>query len=153
MVNVMNAIKILLLASIISFVLSGCTVTEVRPELNDIQQLQAHAHAAYEAKEYELAITRYQEVQTYLDKDPYVWFRLGNCYSHLQQPDEAINAYRKAVFFDPTMSKAWHNMGVMQLRQTANTWTQMLVHTLQSDPLYPKAERYSQDTLKALNQK
>lgn len=149
----MNAIKVLLLVSMISFMLSGCVVTQAKPALNDLQQLQAQAHAAYEAREYELAISRYQEVQTYLDKDPYIWFRLGNCYSHLQQPDEAITAYRKAVFFDPTMSKAWHNMGVMQLRQSANTWTQMLVHTPQTDPLYDKAERYSQDTLKALNQK
>ena len=113
--------------------------------------MQEQAHQAYLNEEYELAVQYYLDVQKYLDKDPFIWFRLGNSYSYLKQPDRAIEAYRQAVFFDPSMSKAWHNMGIMQLRQSANTWTQMLVHTQESDPLYEKAERYSRDTLEVLN--
>ena len=150
----MSVVKVLLQLLLIMMVLNGCATQETKkPVLNDLKAQQARAHQAYMDGNYELAINRYQELQTVLDKDPYIWFRLGNSYSHLKQPDKAIQAYRKAVFIDPMMSKAWHNMGVMQLRQSANTWTQMLVHTQQSDPLYEKAERFSRDTLKALNYK
>ena len=131
--------------------LASCATQQPRPVLDDLKTLQEQAHQAYLNAEYELAVERYLAVQDYLDKDPFIWFRLGNAYSYLKQPDKAVAAYRKAVFFDPSMSKAWHNMGIMQLRQSANTWTQMLVHTQESDPLYEKAERYSRDTLDVLN--
>ena len=148
----MSVVKVFLQLLLSMMVLNGCATQQTKkPVLNDLKAQQARANQAYMDGNYELAINRYQELQAVLDKDPYIWFRLGNSYSHLKQPDKAIQAYRKAVFIDPMMSKAWHNMGVMQLRQSANTWTQMLVHTQQSDPLYEKAERFSRDTLKALN--
>ena len=140
-----------LLLALTMLLLTSCATQQTRPVLNDLKNLQEQAHQAYLNEEYELAVQRYLSVQQYLDKDPFIWFRLGNAYSYLKQPDKAVMAYRKAVFFDPSMSKAWHNMGIMQLRQSANTWTQMLVHTQESDPLYEKAERYSRDTLEVLS--
>ena len=45
-------------------------------------------------------------------------------------------AYRETVIRDPAHAKAWHNMGVIQLRQTANSFKEMQLHVDPEDPLY-----------------
>jgi len=54
---------------------------------------------------------------------------LGNIYAHLDQPDFAVQAYKESLVRDPRLGKAWHNMGLVQLRQSANSFLQMQTYT------------------------
>jgi len=85
--------------------------------------------------------------------DAALWFRLGNVQAHLKLMDQAIKSYELAVQFDSGFSMAWHNMGLIQLRQTANSFTQMLQMIKPNDPLYPRALFLAEGTLKLLSKK
>ena len=67
------------------------------------------------------------------------WFRLANVYVRTNRPDAAITLYREAVIRDPKFSKAWYNLGIIQLKQTAFSLNEMLIYTDRTDPLYSKA--------------
>ena len=79
-----------------------------------------------------------------------MWLRTGNTHARLNQPQDAIRCYREALKNDPRLAKAWHNMGIIQLRQAANTFTRMVQHIGPDDPLYPRAIGMSEATLEVL---
>jgi len=68
------------------------------------------------------------------------WFRLGNIYVRTNRPVAAINLYREAVLRDPKYGKAWYNLSIVQLKQTAYSLNEMLLYTDINDPLYDKAK-------------
>lgn len=45
------------------------------------------------------------------------WLTLGKAHQHLQQNDQAIAAYRKAIALDRDCSEAWYNLGLVYLDQ------------------------------------
>lgn len=57
------------------------------------------------------AETMLQRLATRFPKTPIVWFNLGNVLRDLQQPDGAIDAYRKALELDPAFVDALNNLG------------------------------------------
>lgn len=46
------------------------------------------------------------------------WFRLGNLYASNNRPDEAAATYERALMGDNGHARAWHNLGVVRLRQS-----------------------------------
>lgn len=49
------------------------------------------------------------------------WLALGKAHQHLQQNDEAIAAYRKAIALDRDYPEAWYNLGLVYLDQGKQT--------------------------------
>ena len=45
------------------------------------------------------------------------WLALGKAHQHLQQNDQAIAAYRKAIALDRDYPEAWYNLGLVYLDQ------------------------------------
>ncbi len=45
------------------------------------------------------------------------WLALGKAYQHLQQYDQAIAAFRKAIALDRDYPEAWYNLGLVYLEQ------------------------------------
>ncbi len=88
-------------------------------------EVSAEAAAAYEQQDWAAAEVLYAELVTLLPQNAEYWFRLGNCYTRTGKPDEAVVAYREALVRDPELSKAWYNMGLVQLRQSVNSFQQM----------------------------
>ncbi len=68
------------------------------------------------------------------------WFRLANIYVRTNRPAAAIDLYREALVRDPKYSKAWYNLSIVQLKQTAYSLSEMLNYTSSDDPLYDKAK-------------
>jgi len=68
------------------------------------------------------------------------WYRLANIYVRTNRPVAAINLYREALVRDPKHSKAWYNLSIVQLKQTAYSLSEMLHYTSSDDPLYDKAK-------------
>ena len=136
-----NFKRIIIITLLLS--LAGCnqlgikdTEEETKPDLFELQKQadQAYLNDDYTAAErdYEILIKELPEIALH-------WFRLGNIYVRTNRPAAAISLYREAVLRDPTYAKAWYNMSIVQLKQTAYSLNEMLLYTDKNDPMYSKA--------------
>ena len=125
--------------------LPGCDLQNLKPsgntsrDLSNIVELNKTAQIAYQNEDWETAEIAYIKLTEKIPAEPEPWFRLGNIYARTERLDAAIFAYRKALFHDSKNSKIWHNLGVVQLRQATNTFTEMLDYTEKNDPLNTRA--------------
>jgi tetratricopeptide (TPR) repeat protein len=139
-----NKIKTLLTISLL-LNLTACNMSGIKEESEettktDYFELKEKTDQAYmnddlvtSEKGYEILI---QDVPTEAEN----WFRLGNIYVRTNRPVAAINLYREAVLRDPKYSKAWYNLSIVQLKQTAYSLNEMLLYTDINDPLHTKAK-------------
>ncbi|MCG8325406.1 MAG: tetratricopeptide repeat protein [Thiotrichales bacterium] len=129
---------------IVVLCVSGCPAQSTKPDadstdLKDIATTQQRAKLAYDAGNWENAVTHYQKLTKMLPTDAEPWFRLGNVYSRMNRPNEAIRAYQESILRNPDNSKTWHNLGIVQLRQATNTFVHLQQHSDPSDPLNQRA--------------
>jgi tetratricopeptide (TPR) repeat protein len=133
--------------------MAGCVSTAPKTDSAEVGAKYLSANKAYTDKNYELALLEYLELSETLRAVPIIWFRIGNSYARLENFDKAIEAYEKTVLIDPRSSKAWYNMGVIQLKQSVNTWRQMLIYVSKDDLLYERALNLSKKLLEAVDEK
>jgi tetratricopeptide (TPR) repeat protein len=152
-------IKLRLTISIILIsLLTACNQLGVKDETNeevkqDLFELQKQAETAYlnddlvsSERDYEILIKELPEIALH-------WFRLGNIYVRTNRPSAAIGLYREAVLRDPTYAKAWFNMSIVQLKQTAYSLNEMLLYTDKNDPMYEKGKDLLQGIQSIIQQK
>lgn len=112
--------------------LAGCSrspTQQATPAVEiDASQIRNQAEAAYAAGEWREAGQRYEQLIKVIPQESRLWFRLGNIYARTERPDAAIRAYREALVRDAADGKAWFNMGIVQLRQAANSFLKMQSH-------------------------
>lgn len=140
--------------------LAGCQRTPERPVAGvapegaaiDIKATQALASERYADGDWAAAETQYVALAREIPQQADYWFRLGNIYARTDRPDLAVSAYREALVRDPQLSKAWFNMGVVQLRQAANSFHKMDVHVPEGDPSREQAEAAYAAILAILNE-
>jgi len=145
----------LLITAIFCLAMMGCgaIASTKKPAPNEVKIIYASADKAYGEKNYKLALFEYLKLSETITTDAIIWFRIGNSYTRLENYNKAVEAYEKAVLLDPRLSKAWHNMGVIQLKQSVNTWRQMLTHISKDDVLYDKALNLSKKLLEIADDK
>lgn len=124
--------------------LSACQPQTVRPDATASDSdngldMQEQAYKAYSEGDWAEAEKAYLALTRQIPKDADPWFRLGNIYAHLNRPNEAITAYQEAVVRRPKHAKAWHNMGIVQLRQASNSFSYLESVTETGDPLNERA--------------
>lgn len=144
--------KILLIITLCSLTVA-CVTNTPKLTSNEIKTSYLAANKAYTDKNYKLALFEYLKLSESVGADAIIWFRIGNSYTRLENYDAAVKAYEKAVLIDPRLSKAWHNMGVIQLKQSVNTWRQMLTYISKDDVLYDKALSLSKKLLEVVDEK
>lgn len=125
--------------------LSACNLSGIKEENEeaakiDFFELQKQADTAYLNDDLVASERDYQILVKEMPTVALHWFRLGNIYVRTNRPNAAINLYREAVLRDPKYSKAWYNLGIVQLKQTAYSLNEMLIYTDIYDPLYNKAK-------------
>lgn len=125
--------------------LSACNQLGIKDEADeevkrDLFELQKQADQAYLNDDYSAAERDYEILIRELPEIALHWFRLGNIYVRTNRPAVAINLYKEAVLRDPTYAKAWYNMSIVQLKQTAYSLNEMLLYTDKEDPMYSKAQ-------------
>ncbi len=108
---------------------------------HDLGAVRAQADEAYAAGDWEAARPHYETLVRELPQDGAFWFRLGNVYARTERPDAAVAAYREAVVRNAADGKIWFNMGVVQLRQAANSFLKMDLHVDPGDPLAEQGKR------------
>ena len=77
-------------------------------------------------------------------KDAMAWFRLGNLYSRQQQLDQAAAAYQQALVRQGSLYKAWHNLGVVQMRLAQRHFHQLQDRAPSDSPLKQRGRFYNQ---------
>ncbi|MEQ8496244.1 MAG: tetratricopeptide repeat protein, partial [Gammaproteobacteria bacterium] len=95
----------------------------------------AAGESAYSAGEWAAAEPHYRALVAAIPQDAELWFRLGNIYARVDKPDAAVAAYREALVREGDLAKAWFNMGVVQLRQAANSFLKLGAHVDPADPV------------------
>ncbi len=127
------------------FNLTACSQAWVKKEgeeisKTDLFEIQTQANTDYLNDDLQASEKGYQILIQEMPAIALNWFRLGNIYVRTNRPDAAISLYREAVIRDPAYAKAWYNLSVVQLKQTAYSLNEMLIYTEESDPLYTKAK-------------
>ena len=119
--------------------LAGCATgtfaTTTENSSTDYLLIKEQADQAYAKKQYDVAETEYRRLTDAVPRDADAWFKLGNIYARTHKPEKAIKAYREAILRDPKLSKAWHNLGVVHMRQAANAFLSLQKHATTDDPL------------------
>ena len=145
------------LAILVAFVLPACSAPGLKSGQEnantDLFELERQADAAYQQGDLAASEQDYVELVKKIPEESLHWFRLGNIYARTQRPDAAIIAYREAVLRKPDSSKAWYNMGIIQLREAANTFNEMQVHTESQDPLHNEGKRIMEEILNIIKNK
>ena len=125
------------------------TAAAAPTEKVDFAAVRAAAEQAYNDSKWREAGVHYERLVRETPQDAVYWFRLGNIYARTERPDLATSAYREALVRDADNAKAWFNMGVVQLRQAANSFLKMEVHVRESDP-YAAQGRKAYETIMGL---
>lgn len=124
--------------------LSACNTQTVKPaqetaDLKDVATTQQRAKLAYDSGNWTNAEKHYLILTQQLPRDAETWFRLGNVYTRLNRPNEAIKAYQESLARNPDNSKTWHNLGIVQLKQATNTFIQLQNYSEPGDALNNRA--------------
>jgi cytochrome c-type biogenesis protein CcmH/NrfG len=96
--------------------LAGCATSSTSRLATTVDR-QRQADRAYVEGNLAQALSGYQSLTRAMPQNADFWFRLGNVYARLKHPDEAVDAYQHALAIEPGHAKAWHNLGIIRLRQ------------------------------------
>lgn len=109
---------------------TGCATTN--PDLTVIHQ---EAYQAYQAEDYPAAAEKFEILVSEMPNDAELWFRLGNSYAKSMMPQPAIEAYQNSLIRDPHLTKAWYNMGIIQMQIALKSFTDMQSYVQIDDPV------------------
>lgn len=117
---------------------TGCSLLPM--ERDDLYELRREAQLAYAGSEDARAEKLLLGLVRAVPNDAEAWFYLGNLYARSKRPEEAINAYQKTLMLDRRDPRAWHNMGVVRLREAWAAFIQAHEVATPGDPLHAKLE-------------
>lgn len=104
--------------------LSGCASTPRTHHLETVVANQRQAEIDYEKGNLAQALSGYEALTRTLPSNVDFWFRLGNIHVRMEQPALAAVAYEHALQLDSGNAKAWHNLGIVRMRQAAAAFAQ-----------------------------
>ncbi|WP_211440853.1 tetratricopeptide repeat protein [Collimonas humicola] len=120
----MNQRILVLAAMVASLLCSGCATTDLGAgaepgKMSEATMQSMMGQAERVAADGNLigAGEIYSKIIKSYPNNSIVWFRLGTTYLRNDQPDLAVIAYREALRYDPSMSKAWSNLAIAHLAQ------------------------------------
>lgn len=108
---------------------------------DEVKATALRAEQSYANAEWATAADAYAVLVKEMPQDTNLWFRYANALARSDQPDQAVAAYREVVVRDAHFSKAWFNMGIVQLRQAANSFSRMGSNVTAEDPMRGQGER------------
>lgn len=147
-----NLLVKIILSITFMFSLIGCNAITVKPDTEnnepniqteelDVLTLRQKADDAYTNNDLKTSAELYEKLIKQVPEEPLHWFRLANVYVRTNRQREAIDLYRETLIRDPKFSKAWYNLSIIQLKQTAYNLNEMLIYTDKDDPLHAKAKK------------
>ena len=134
--------------------LAGCTSMSPKPggrSADDIKATVARAEESYQKADWATAAEAYGVLVEDMPQDTQLWFRYANALARSDQPERAVTAYREVLARDAHYAKAWFNMGIVQLRQAAHSFSRMDGYISAADPLRAQSEQVHDAILRILN--
>ena len=113
---------------------AGCGMMESRSVGEDLVRMQQEAQVAFDSGENTRAEALYKGIIRSTPNDAETWFRLGNLYARTDNPDQAANAYLTTLSLNGADARAWHNLGIVRLRQS---WAAFLRANSMTEPAQP----------------
>lgn len=107
--------------------LSACAGrSDVRADtdLKQLASLQLKAQQAYVSGHIATAVGDYEQLTQRVPHDAQLWFKLANAYVHSGRINDAGHAYERALTLKHDMAKAWHNLGIVRMRQAEAAFAQ-----------------------------
>lgn len=127
--------------------LAACEQTPTKPDqpaMQNLAEIYRLAAAAYDEQDWVASEKHYLNLTRNAPEEVEPWFKLGNVYARAQRFDRAIVCYREALVRDSRNVKAWHNMAVVQLRESGKSFLELEMLVEESDPLHEKSVRIQQ---------
>lgn len=115
---------------------SATKMSAPEQRLSNVLTTQHDAEAAYHAGKLKVATTLYLELTTLVPQEADYWYLLGNTYFRMQQPDLAVQAYKQAILRKPDHASAWHNLGIVRMRQAEAAFVSSATTAKRTDPLH-----------------
>ncbi len=100
--------------------------------------VREQAYEAYQNRDYDRAVRKFELLVSKAPEDGELWFRLGNSYARSARPQLAINAYQNALLRVPGNEKAWYNMGLIQAKTALKTFVDMQQYSDDNSPIGKK---------------
>lgn len=128
--------RIALLAPLL--LLNACAM--LGEERGNLYDMRREAQIAYAGNQDDRAEKLLLGLTRSVPNDPEAWFYLGNLYARTNRPERAAEAYQKALMLNQGDAKAWHNIGVVRLREAWAAFIQAYEASTPGDPLHAKLE-------------
>lgn len=122
---------------------AGCSSAPARhaAKLDSILQTQQQADQAYTSGDMAGSIALYQKLTVAVPQEAEYWYRLGNAYARLQQPDEAVDAYQQAIKRNGAHARAWHNLAIVRMRQAQAALIVSVSSAAKDDPIRAQSDQ------------
>jgi tetratricopeptide (TPR) repeat protein len=131
------------LAWLCCMALAGCSSAPARhaAKLDSILQTQQQADQAYTSGDMAGSIALYQKLTEAVPQEADYWYRLGNAYARLQQPDQAVDAYQQAIKRNGAHARAWHNLAIVRMRQAQAALIVSVSSAAKDDPIRAQSDQ------------
>ncbi|MBS0307660.1 MAG: tetratricopeptide repeat protein [Proteobacteria bacterium] len=123
---------------LLPLLLNACAM--LPSEQNNIYDLRREAQIAYTGEQDERAEKLLLGLSRAAPNDAETWFYLGNLYARTNRPEQATQAYQKALMLKGSDAKAWHNIGVVRVREAWAAFIQAYSLAPVNDPMHAKLE-------------
>lgn len=120
------------------FAAGGCAMLPQDP--GSLYDQRRAAQVAYAGEQDDRAEKLLLGLSRAAPNDPETWFYLGNLYARTNRPEQATQAYQKALMLNSGDPKAWHNIGVVRLREAWAAFIQAHNLSAAGDPMHAKLE-------------
>jgi tetratricopeptide (TPR) repeat protein len=133
---------------LLSLLLAGCVSGPLKSgsqRLSYVLSTQDQADTAYRANDMQHATSLYLQLTKMVPQEADYWYMLGNTYVRTQQPDEAVQAYNQAISRNPNHTRAWHNLGIVRMRQAVAAFVSSASTAKAGDPLYEVSTRLANE--------
>jgi tetratricopeptide (TPR) repeat protein len=124
---------------LLTLLLAGCGILPATKtptqRLTSVLATQQQAETAYHSGDMEHAAAFYLQLTRMLPQEADYWYMLGNSYVRTQQPDRAVQAYQQAIVRNPNHTRAWHNLGIVRMRQALAAFVSSASTAPAEDPM------------------
>jgi tetratricopeptide (TPR) repeat protein len=125
---------------LLTVLLAGCGTAPFAKtptqRLTYVLDTQQRADAAYRSGDTEHAGALYLQLTKTIPQEADYWYMLGNTYVRTQQPDQAVQAYQQAIARNPNHTRAWHNLGIVRMRQAMAAFVSSASTAKAEDPMH-----------------
>ncbi len=133
-----HGLVLLLLSGCLCGFLGGCSM--LPKEQVNLYDMRRDAQVAYENNEDARAEKLLVGLTRAVPNDGETWFYLGNLYARTNRPEEATHAYQNALLLNSKDARAWHNIGVVRLREAWAAFIQANDLTPPDSPIHAKTD-------------